>query len=291
MQKGITFADEHARQACLEAFDRDKDGYLSLQELRDVTDEQTRTAFQTATARRIRLLPEFRFFKSVKTLTSQLRNMSALESVSLPYGLTTLGSEAFSGCTSLKVVTLPSKLGGVEARAFYGSAVENILVDPFNSSFVSHDGIVFTAKNRLVAYPNGRNGEEIVLPGVVSEIATGAVYKVPGMKRVYFDTDDAYTIPVMDREGITTEDGTLPDVYVSDANHDATLYEDITGHQSWAAYVSANRLHRYFPLRISDAVTSTFDSDGSRRYVGSMYIGFDTQLPAGLTAYTVRAAL
>lgn len=33
VQKGITFADEHARQACLEAFDRDKDGYLSLQVL------------------------------------------------------------------------------------------------------------------------------------------------------------------------------------------------------------------------------------------------------------------
>lgn len=290
VQKGITFADDQARQACLEAFDMNKDGHLSLQELRNVTDEQTKTAFQTATARQIRQFPEFRFFKSVKTLTSQLRNMSALENVSLPYGLTTLGSEAFSGCSNLKEITLPSKLSTLESRAFYGSAVENIFVDPFNSSFVSRDGIVFTAKNKLVAYPNGKSGEEIVLPGVISEIAPGAVHKVPGMKRVYFDTDDAYTIPVMDHEGIATEDGTLPDVYVSDATHDATLYEDIVGHKSWAAYVSANKLHRYFPLRIADAVTSTFDNDGSKRYIGSMYIGFDAQLPAGLTPYTVRAA-
>ena len=290
VQKGITFTDDYARQACLEAFDTNKDSYLSLQELRNVTDEQTKTAFQTAMARQIRQFPEFRFFKSVKTLTSQLRNMSALEEVNLPYGLTTLGSEAFSGCSNLKEVTLPSKLSTVESRAFYGSVVENILVDPFNSSFVSRDGIVFTAKNKLMAYPNGKSGEDIVLPGVISEIATGAVHKVPGMKRVYFDTDDAYTIPVMDNEGITTEDGTLPDVYVSDATHDATLYEDIIGHKSWAAYVSANKLHRYFPLRIADAVTSTFDNDGSKRYIGSMYIGFDAQLPAGLTPYTVRAA-
>ena len=72
---GFSFVDENARDACLEAFDSDHNDILSLAELKAVTTEQTLTAFQTATAKKIEKFPEFRFFKAVKELTTQLNGL------------------------------------------------------------------------------------------------------------------------------------------------------------------------------------------------------------------------
>ena len=83
VKPGITIADANARRACLDAFDANKDGNLSLSELKAVTTEQTQTAFQTATARKMVSFPEFRYFKSVKRLSLQLRNLNMLKDISL----------------------------------------------------------------------------------------------------------------------------------------------------------------------------------------------------------------
>ena len=292
---GITFEDANARNACLEAFDTNDDGHLSLSELKAVTNEQTLTAFQTATARQIVTFPEFRFFKNVSTLTSQLNGLAKLEDVRLPYGLQTLGAEAFSGCSSLKEVTIPSKMTAVAPRAFYRSSVDSIFVDPFNANFESRDGVLFARdanaianeKTVLAAFPNGRS--EVVIPGTVSRIANGAVYKVPGVSELYFDTTDFSTVPRLDNGGIETADGQLMNVYVCDATSDSVLLRAYRREPTWASYVSAGRLSRYYPLKIDDAVT-TLGPDSTRYYVGTLYIGFATELPATMTPFTVSLA-
>lgn len=285
MSKGITFVDSNARQACLEAFDTDGDGNLSLGEIKAVTNAQTLTAFQTSTARKIKQFPEFRYFKSITELTKQLNGLNQLEEVRLPYANKTLGSEAFKGCDKLQNVIIPSKLTTVKPGAFYGSSVDTILVDPFNEKFVQRDGILFNASSDLVAYPNGRSGEEIVVPGVVNTIAEGAVYKVPGARRFYFDTDDFKTVAYLENNGLVADDNTLMDVYISDATKDHCLYDNYLADDSWKSYSSANKLHRYFPLKIDDSVSTM--ANGNTKYVGDFYIGFDTELPESITPYTV----
>ena len=285
---GITFVDDNARAACLSAFDSDNNGHLSLAELKAVTTAQTLTAFQTFEARRIKQFPEFRFFKSVTTLTSQLNGLTGLESIKLPYALETLGAEAFKGCSNLKTVTLPSKLKTVEAGAFYNSQIEAILVDPFNSKFESRDGILFTPQNEVVAWPNGRAAEEVVLEGTIKRIAQGAFYKVPQLSRLYFDTTDYKTVTKLESNAIVTDNGSMIDVYVSDATLDKALITKYQRDASWSAYASSNKLHQYYPLKISEDI-KWIDDDDRECYFGTFCIGFDTELPSGLNAYIVSS--
>lgn len=285
---GFSFVDDNARKACLEAFDSNNNGTLSLAELKEVTNEQTLTAFQTATARLIKQFPEFRFFKNVTELTSQLHGMSSLEEVTMPYALQTIGSEAFKGCSSLKEVTVPSKVTDVMPRAFYGSSVENIIADQFNDTFTSRDGVLFTKKNELVAYPNGRDSEEAAIAGTVKRIAEGAIYKVPNLKRLFFDTTDYTTVPKPAYGAIVSADASsLIDVYVSDATIDHVLFDAYKSAPEWSQYVKDGKLHRYFPLKVPEDVTVKVGD--VTRYVGTFYIGFATQLPKELTPYVVNA--
>ena len=289
VSQGITFVDDNARQACLQAFDTDGNGWLSLAEVKAVTAEKAMTAFQTPTARNIRLFPELRFFKGITELTTQLNGLSRLEEVMLPYALQTLGTEAFKGCDQLMSVTIPAKLGEVRPRAFYGSSVDSIFVDAFNKQFVDRDGILFTADNRLVAFPNGRVGEECTVRGTVSGIADGAFYKVVRLRRLYFDTTDYTTVPQLSAESLVTDDGSMLDVYVSDATQDQSLMAAYRKSTSWTAYEAAGKLHMYFPLKIEDRLATT-DATGQRCYVSTMCLGFDTELPDALTPYTVELA-
>ena len=272
---GISFVDDNARLACLAAFDSNGNGYLSLAELKAVSTEQTLTAFQTETARKIKEFPEFRFFKAVTELTTQLNGLSKLEEVKLPYALETLGSDAFDGCTSLKEVTIPAKVDVVEPHPFYGSVIENVSVDPFNENFVSRDGILFDTNNVLVAYPNGRTGEEAVITGTINEIAEGAIFKVNGVERLYFETDDYETVPYLWGNGIVSDNDELIDVYVSDATYESVLMQGYYDDGSWDEYINAGKLHCYYPLKVGSAKAAT------------MYIGFDTELPTTLTPYIV----
>ena len=279
--KGITFVDDNARDACLDAFDTNKDGFLSLAEIKAATNEQTLGAFQTNTAKLIKHFPEFRFFKNVTELTEQLKGMKNLEDVQLPYALQTIAggesdaASAFYGCDKLKTVTISSKVKNVIGHPFYGSAVENILVDPMNEDFVSRDGVLYDTNNVLVAYPNGRTGEEAVFTGTIIEICEDAIYKVDGLERVYFETDDYTTVPYMNENGFVSTSGELMDVYVSDATYGSVLMQGYYDDGSWDDYVDAGKLHCYYPLKISSAKAAT------------LYIGFDTELPSGLKPYIV----
>ena len=272
---GFSFVDENARDACLEAFDSDHNDILSLAELKAVTTEQTLTAFQTNVAKKIVEFPEFRFFKAVTELTTQLNGLSKLEKVKLPYALETLGSNAFDGCISLKEVTIPGKVEEVEPHPFYDSAIENVSVDPFNEFFVSRDGILFDTNRVLVAYPNGRKEEEAVITGIINEISEGAIYKIEGLKRLYFETEDYETVPYLEDDGIVSTDGNLLDIYVSDATYGSVLMEGYYSDGTWDDYISAGKLHCYYPLKVGSAKVAT------------MYIGFDTKLPATLTPFIV----
>ena len=275
IQPGITFEDDNARLACLAAFDKNKDGILTLAEVKAVTNEQTLTAFQTSTAQKIKTFPEFRYFKAVTELTTQLSQMKSLESIELPYALQTVGSDAFQGCSSLKEVTLPAKVSTVSEHPFYGSVVENVYVDKFNEDFQSRDGLLFDMTGRLVSYPNGRTGSA-TLSGDISEIAAGAIYKLTDCDSIFIDAPNYWDVTYLNEGGIESKGGSLPEIYVKDATYDQTLLDAYLSDDSWWDFIEAGRMHRYYPLTVTSAKAAT------------MYIGFDTQLPNGLKPYIVK---
>ena len=289
---GFSFEDENAREACLAAFDTNKDKVLSLSELKAATNEQTLTAFQTPTARKMKAFPEFRFFKNVTELTSQLNGLSLLEKVQLPYALQTLGTEAFKGCNSLEQVTIPSRMTAVKPGAFYNSKIKDIHVDPFNETFTSRNGVLFTKQDDLVAYPNGRNGEEATVEGTVASIATGAFYKVPDLRKLFFDTTDYTTVPMIETDALVTDvDYTtdkLMNLYVSDATYDQVLLNGCRDEESWKPYFAAGKVHQYFPLKITPDVF-IYRNVTNKYYIGTFYIGFPTLLPEGLEVYAINS--
>lgn len=277
---GITIEDEWARAACHNAFDTDQNGVLSLAEVKAVDAEALDQAFQdtqVANARQIQRFPELRFFKNVTSLTTQLHNLTDLTEVKLPYALEQIASNAFDGCTHLKEVTIPARVTVINQHPFYGSAIENVSVDPFNEDFKSRSGILYDVNDVLVAYPSGRTGDEIVLEGRVNEIADGAIYLQDGLQKLYFETDDYETVPYLNYDGIVTTDGELIDVYVSDATYGSVLMEAYNADGTWDEYIDAGKLHCYYPLIVGNAKAAT------------MYIGFDTELPSELTPYIVTS--
>lgn len=285
VENGISFVDPHAEAACVAAFDTNHDNRLSLSELKNVTNEQTLSAFHTTEGLLIKKFPEFRFFKSVTTLTSQLSGLNNLEEVRLPYNLQTIsGDPSLSGngtrpfsMNKITDLTIPGKVTTIEPGAFTGSEIENIYVDPFNTKFVSREGILFDNNNALVVFPNGRLDEEIIVPGVIEEIKPGAVYKITGLQKIFFDTADYSTVADLNDNGIFTGDGSLVDVYISDATYGSVLYNEYLEDESWEDYADAGKLHCYYPLKIGSAKAAT------------MYIGFDTELPEGLRSYIVES--
>ncbi len=290
IERGITFVDDHARKACVKAFDTSGDGKLSLAEISAVTSEQTLTAFTNSDvqleAQQIVKFPEFRFFKSVTTLTTQLSGLNNLEEVRLPYNLQAIsGDPEFTGngirpfsMNKIKDIIVPGKVTTIEPGAFTGSEIENIYVDPFNAKFVSREGILFDNNNALVAFPNGRIGEEITIPGVIEEIKPGAVYDITNrLQKIFFDTTDYSTVADLNDNGIFTGDGSLVDVYISDATYGSVLYNEYLEDESWEEYADEGKLHCYYPLKVGSAKAAT------------MYIGFDTELPEGLRSYIVES--
>jgi hypothetical protein len=90
----------------------------------------------------------------------------SLESVSLP-AADTIHNWAFSWCQSLTTVSLPASLTTVGSNPFVGcSALTTITVDPANTSFVAHDGMLLNkAETTLIAYPSATGA--IALPAIV----------------------------------------------------------------------------------------------------------------------------
>lgn len=296
---GFTFEDDYARAVCLQYFDANLNNVLSLSELKAVTNERALQALQSPLAKAIKTFPEFRFFKNVTELTTHLNGLDKLESIRLPFALETIGKEAFKGCTSLKALTVSSKVENVEGGAFYLSEVDSIFVDPFNATFTSRDGVLFTKANRLVAYPNGRTDAEATVAGVISSIAPGAFYQVPNLRRLFFDTTDYTTVPELADGAIVIDQSDLYhpdmlDVYVPDATYDRVLMSEYTDNASWQPYAAAGKLHQYYPLKITKECGVAYpvasgQNIGFGNYVGTLYIGFPTQLPQGLKAYAVNA--
>ena len=297
---GVSFDDEHARALCETNFDSDGNQRLSLSELRKVDENKLDIAVGNSQqeAEQIVTFNEFAFFRGITKLgnveevpnASQRRaaatgtafhNMKNLKEFRIPESVTTIGDEAFKGCDKLEMVTLTQKVVTVSGKSFYNSSVKDILVDKANTAFTSYDGLLYNKSDELVCYPQGRKTSNVTLPGVTRRILKHAFYKVPGLDSIFIESKNLTDMVYLDNEGIvhhSQETGTSTPamrVYVNDGSTDATLYNRYMNNDTWADIADAGLLGRYYPLVFNDAKAAT------------LYLGFDTQLPADLRVYLV----
>ena len=305
--EGIQFEDENAKDFCVAAFDSNDDDKVNLSELVGVGSDAFATAMtapSTSTyTNEITKFPELRYFMGVDDLNTVFQNKSSLMEVTLPAKIHTLDDDLFLGCSSLTSFTIPVSITSLGAsHPFNGSGVENFSVEKRHPTMVARDGVLMSKEgNQLICYPNGRTGTDITLSGAVERINSNAIYKINGASNIYLDAPTYESYTELGKDGITSYNGELMTIYVKDATNELTederinsnalttgegkgyLLEQFKGADCWSAYAQAGKLKRYFELEVS---ANSLDSEKGC-YWATMYIGFDTQLPEGLTAYIV----
>lgn len=109
--------------------------------------------------------------KATSIPNNAFAGMSSLEAVSLPEGLTTIGTYSFQGCTSLKSVVFPDSLTGIETGAFggcsgletiiFGSGIDDIASGAFNGCTGAK--VVDLHRASLIGEKYGNNGGDYAL--------------------------------------------------------------------------------------------------------------------------------
>lgn len=112
----IPFEDDVTKAACVELFDKDKDGEVSYAEALAVTSFSTSVLWGKLGAG----FREARFFDNVTNLAgNSMRGNAGLARLELPSGVTGIGNWTFCGCKSVKTFRLPGvrTIGGNALRA------------------------------------------------------------------------------------------------------------------------------------------------------------------------------
>lgn len=110
----IVFADSRAERVCINEWDSDHDGYLSLEEAIAVT--ELGSTFHSVSG--MKGIDELRYFTSLTELPAEtFMSSSALVSAYVPSGAMSIGADAFKNCSALKYLALLSETGVVDASA------------------------------------------------------------------------------------------------------------------------------------------------------------------------------
>jgi uncharacterized repeat protein (TIGR02543 family) len=114
---------------------------------------------------------------------------SGLTSVTLPAGVTSIGSYAFYYCRGLTSVTLPAGVTSIGSYAFRScSGLTSINVNATNASYASENGVLFSKdKTTLICYPAGKTGS-YAIPASVTSIDSYAFYSCSGLTSVTLPT-------------------------------------------------------------------------------------------------------
>ena len=273
----------------------------------------------------IKRFPEFRYFAGVDGLGTSFQDKDELEMLAFSGKIKTLPDDAFKGTTSMTSFTIPASVTTFGAHPFYNSGLESFEVELDHSVFATDNGLLTNRdKTQLLCWPNGKRGIDvevpvaapssvrgrraatsqtinyIEIPANVTKIAANAIYKVPGVQAVFLNSADFDYTTVKQREtnAVTPADGISQiRYYVKDATNDVQNdnqnSNDVeetgegNGHllnrYMESSYWIGETIDRYWELEVSER-----SEDNQGRFWATMYIGFDTELPEGLTAYTVK---
>lgn len=119
---------------------------------------------------------------------------TALESVTLPEGITEIGSYAFQGCTMLETVEIPAAVTKIGDFVFEGChALTAITVEDGNESYVDADGVLYSKdQTLLIRYPAAKESTGYSIPQQCRSIAPWGFTDCVNLRKV-----DASSVTVM----------------------------------------------------------------------------------------------
>ena len=166
----ITFADQTVKNICLNHWDSNGDGELSVSEASAVT----KISSEFYNNRDITSFEELRYFTNVTEIAvNAFYDCRALTSISFPESLTSIGDKAFFNCYSLKEIYIPASVSSIGLAAFSCCYVLNkIEVDTANSYYDSRENCNAIIEKNTMSLIAGCNNT--VIPEGVTAIESEA---------------------------------------------------------------------------------------------------------------------
>lgn len=174
----IEFTDSIVKLVCVDSFDANSDGEVSIEEAGLVT--SIGENFFGDHASKVTSFDELHYFANVTRIDNNaFDKCSNLESIILPEQVATIGHDAFEYCTSLKSINIPEALTSIESWAFNGcralesvniSSISTLLNVQFDNATSNPLGYAHNI------YLDGKLVTEITVPSDVSQINGYALY-------------------------------------------------------------------------------------------------------------------
>ena len=119
------------------------------------------------------------------SFASPLYGNTALNSVTIGSGVTSIGERAFESCSNLTSVTIPNSVDSIGSYAFRScTGLTSIAVEAGNSAYSADGGVLFDkSKKTLICYPAGKTGS-YTIPNSVTSIGNSAFYSCTGLTSV-----------------------------------------------------------------------------------------------------------
>ena len=155
----ITFADSNVKSVCVNNWDTNEDGELSMVEALMVTSLGRKFRENTA----ISSFKELEYFRSLNTLKDDFYGCSSLTSVTIPNSVTSIGGWTFQDCSSLTSVTIPNSVTSIGEGAFTSCSSLTSVTIP--NSVTSIGGWAFQFCSSLIS---------VTIPNSVTSIGEGA---------------------------------------------------------------------------------------------------------------------
>lgn len=197
----ITFEDPIAKMVCLNKYDTNSDGQLSLSEVSSI--ESIDAFFFGEYAEAVTSFNELKFFTSLQALDyCQFEGCVNLKNITLPNNIETIGYQSFYNCKKLEKIVIPNSVNWIGQSAFgYCQSLTDVII-PDNVTAISADAFSHCSKLSYVKIGNGVK--------VISSTTFGFCDE---LSKVEFGLN----IESIERNAFyTTRSGTIKDVVVAD---------------------------------------------------------------------------
>ncbi len=173
----ISFVDANVKTICVQNWDTNGDGELSIGEAAEVTN--LGTVFQSNV--NITSFDELQYFTGLTSIGDlAFWGCSGLTSITIPSSVTSIGDLAFWGCSGLTSITIPSSVTSIEGSAFRDCSGLTSITIP--SSVTSIGGWAFYGCSGLTS---------ITIPSSVTSIGYETFYGCSGLTNITVDSDNS----------------------------------------------------------------------------------------------------